>query len=56
MIYGKAGDQGVAQQAFYEALSLSPNFDPIWAPVAQRRLQELGESRKGISSVTAASK
>jgi tetratricopeptide (TPR) repeat protein len=46
IIYEKAGDEALAQQSFYEALSLSPNFDPIWAPVAQQRLLEIGAARK----------
>lgn len=45
MIYAKAGDLAVAQQSFYEALSLSPNFDPVFARVAQQRLRELGTER-----------
>jgi tetratricopeptide (TPR) repeat protein len=50
MIYSGAGDLGTAQQAFYEALSLSPNFDPVLAPVAEQRLKELGSERKSIQT------
>jgi tetratricopeptide (TPR) repeat protein len=50
MIYSRAGDPAVGQQAFYEALSLSPNFDPVLAPVAEQRLKELGSERKGIQT------
>jgi tetratricopeptide (TPR) repeat protein len=53
MIYGKAGDLAVAQQAFYEALSLSSNFDPVWAPVARQRLLELGAERNRIRAPAA---
>ena len=50
MIYSRAGDPATAQQAFYEALSLSPNFDPVLAPVAEQRLKELGTDRKAIQT------
>jgi tetratricopeptide (TPR) repeat protein len=56
MIYAKAGDAAVAQQAFYEALSLSPNFDPVWVPLAERRLQELGVERSAIPAAAVSSK
>ena len=56
MIYAKAGDQAVAQQSFYEALSLSPNFDPIFAPIAQQQLIELGGDRKTGLAVASGSK
>ncbi len=50
MIYSGSGDPGTAQQAFYEALSLSPNFDPMLAPVAEQRLKELGSERKAVQT------
>ncbi len=50
MIYLGSGDRGTAQQAFYEALSLSPNFDPILAPVAEQRLKDLGSERKAVQT------
>jgi tetratricopeptide (TPR) repeat protein len=56
MIYSKGGDRAAAQQAFYEALSLSPNFDPLLAPFAQQRLQELGAERGSSSAASASSK
>jgi tetratricopeptide (TPR) repeat protein len=52
MIYAQAGDQGTAQQAFYEALSLSPNFDPLLAPVAQQQLLALGTERKAVQTAS----
>jgi tetratricopeptide (TPR) repeat protein len=53
MIYLQAGDKGTAQQAFYEALSVSPNFDPILAPMAQQRLLDLGSERKAVQTAAA---
>ena len=50
MIYLQAGVPAAAQQAFYEALSLSPNFDPLLAPVAEHLLQELGSAPKAVQT------
>ena len=42
MIYAKLGDRPSAQKYLYQALSLNPNFSPIFAPQAAATLQELG--------------
>ena len=42
MIYAKSGNGAIARQAFYEALSLSPKFDPMQATVAMETLRQLG--------------
>ena len=47
MIYSKSGDVGRARQSLYEALSLSPNFDPVYAPIAMGTLHELGMHTAG---------
>jgi Flp pilus assembly protein TadD len=53
MIYAKAGDRVVAQQALYEAMSLSPQFDPMLAPLAIKTISELGS---GATAVVMAAK
>lgn len=42
MIDAKLGDRPSAQKYLYQALSLNPNFSPIFAPQAAATLQELG--------------
>lgn len=42
MIYAAAGDRGTAQRELYTAMSISPNFDPLLAPVAMKKTEELG--------------
>jgi tetratricopeptide (TPR) repeat protein len=45
MIYAKAGDRATAQQALYEAMSLNPQFDPLFAPVAMKTMEQLGSTK-----------
>lgn len=42
LIYAKSGNGVAARQALYEALSLSPKFDPMQAAVAMETLRQLG--------------
>lgn len=42
MIYAKAGDQRVARNALYQALSISPDFDPVQAKIAMQAVDDLG--------------
>ena len=42
VIEAKAGDKGAAQIAFYTASSLSPSFDVIEAPMANKIMADLG--------------
>jgi hypothetical protein len=42
MIYARAGDRTNAQLELYKALSMNPNFDPIQAPAAADKIQQLG--------------
>ena len=44
MIDAKLGDPASAQRNLYQALSLNPNFSPIFAPVAVDTIQKLGSS------------
>ncbi len=44
MIYAKAGDRVTAQQALYEAMSLNPRFDPVFAPLAVQTMEQLGST------------
>ena len=42
MIHEKLGDRVDAQKLLYQALSLNPEFHPIYAPIAAATLAELG--------------
>jgi hypothetical protein len=42
MILAKAGDNGGARRALYQALSQNPYFDPLGAQAAMKKVQELG--------------
>jgi tetratricopeptide (TPR) repeat protein len=42
MIHARLGDRQTAQLHLYQALSLNPNFSPVYAPVAAATFQELG--------------
>ena len=42
MIYEALGDRGVAKREFYSAASINPNFDPLQAPLAVKKIEELG--------------
>jgi tetratricopeptide (TPR) repeat protein len=42
MIDAKLGDVASAQRYLYQALSLNPNFSPVFAPVAADTITELG--------------
>ncbi|MCC6444981.1 MAG: tetratricopeptide repeat protein [Armatimonadetes bacterium] len=42
MIHAKLGDRSAAQQSLYKALSLNPNFSPVFASRATDLLKELG--------------
>lgn len=48
MIYAKAGDRVVAQQALYEAMSLNPQFDPVFGPLAMKTMEQLGSGTTGV--------
>jgi tetratricopeptide (TPR) repeat protein len=41
-IYAKAGDYAHAKTALYQALSISPDFHPLAAPVAEKMIRDLG--------------
>lgn len=49
LIYEKLGDHQSAQQFLYRALSLNPNFSPIYASVAASEFQKLGSEKKGTT-------
>ncbi len=53
MIYAKAGDRVVAQQALYEAMSINPQFDPMFAPVAMKTMEQLGSAAPGDVAMAA---
>lgn len=42
VIYGASGETAAARTALYQALSLNPNFHPIEAGAAMKRINELG--------------
>lgn len=42
MIAAKLGDRAAAQKYLYQALSLNPNFHPVYAAVAADTLKQLG--------------
>jgi tetratricopeptide (TPR) repeat protein len=42
MIQARLGDRAAAQGLLYQALSLNPNFSPVFAPVAAATIKELG--------------
>ena len=42
LIYAKLGDQQAAKQSLYGALSLNPNFHPLYVSVAADTLKQLG--------------
>ena len=42
MIDAKLEDPASAQRSLYQALSLNPNFSPIFAPVATDTIQKFG--------------
>lgn len=50
MILEAAGDTGAARVAFYKALSINPNFDPVQAPIARHKIEELGSRNAGPAS------
>ncbi len=52
MIYEKLGKRVEAQQFLYKALSLNPNFSPVYASVAESEYQRLG-SEKTATTTTA---
>lgn len=51
MIYAKMGDREAAQKHLYLALSLNPNFSPIFAPIAAETIKQLGASRQSDNPV-----
>ncbi len=52
MIYEKLGNRHLAQECLYKALSLNPNFSPVYASIAESEYQKLG-SEKDSTTKTA---
>lgn len=52
MIYTKLGEQAVAKHYLYRALSLNPNFHPLYATVAADTLKQLGTTEAGMAERT----
>ena len=45
MIYAKLSNHSMAQKYLYQALSLNPNFHPVYSTVAVETLKQLGRKR-----------
>lgn len=53
LIYAKLDDRRLAQQYLYQALSLNPNFHPVYVSVAADALKQLGAHNTGLEQVRA---